>query len=138
VPELIRLRRDRRIGAARHDHRHLLANQISRQRRQSIVLIVPPSKLDDHVQAHDVASLIQTAMECGNKMRERLRRPAAEKPDHRHCRLLRASRERPCHRRSAEQADELPPPHAEHGGSGGSLTHQEPAGGRITRSLGQT
>jgi len=31
--------------------------------------------------------------------------------DHRHCRLLRARRERPCGRRAAEKCDEFTPPH---------------------------
>src|SRR5437016_11337295 len=39
---------------------------------------------------------------------ENLRLPAAEEADHRHRRLLRARRERPPHRRTAEQRDELP------------------------------
>ena len=39
-------------------------------------------------------------------------RPAAEKPDHRHRRLLRARRERPRRRRAAEQRDELAAPHS--------------------------
>jgi hypothetical protein len=39
----------------------------------------------------------------------------AEKADHRHCRLLRARRERPCYRRTAKQRDQLAPPHVEHG-----------------------
>ena len=40
------------------------------------------------------------------------RRPAVEKPDHRHRRLLRARRERPRRRRAAEQRDELAPLHS--------------------------
>jgi hypothetical protein len=37
------------------------------------------------------------------------RRGVAEEPDHRHCRLLRARRERP-RRRAAKRSYELPPP----------------------------
>ena len=36
----------------------------------------------------------------------------SEEPDHRHCRLLRARRERPRRRRAAEQRDELAPLHS--------------------------
>src|SRR5262245_51134993 len=36
---------------------------------------------------------------------------ATEKPNYRHCRLLRARRERPRHRRAAKQRDELAPSH---------------------------
>src|SRR6516162_513962 len=51
-------------------------------------------------------------MECGQEvLRERIgRRVAAEEPDHRHRRLLRACRERPSHR-TAEQGDEIATPH---------------------------
>ena len=39
-------------------------------------------------------------------------RDAAKEADHRHCRLLRACRERPRRRRAAEQRDELAAPHS--------------------------
>src|SRR6516165_10255346 len=44
-----------------------------------------------------------------------LRRAAVEKPDDRHCRLLRARRERPRRYRATEQRDEIAPLHVEHG-----------------------
>jgi hypothetical protein len=40
------------------------------------------------------------------------RRPGAEKPNHRHRRLLRASRDGPRRNRAAEQRDELAPLHS--------------------------
>ena len=52
---------------------------------------------------------------CANARHEHAdsrRRAAAEKPDHRHRRLLRARRERPRRRRAAEQRDELAPLHS--------------------------
>ena len=113
-----------------------------------------PAVFDRHVLALDIAGFLQALAERARTVREPVRRCAAEKPDHRHRRLLRARRERPRRRRAAEQRDELPPPHAGHGGSlprvpppiipardppgAGGLTHQEPAGGRVSRSLGQT
>src|SRR6516165_8786778 len=45
-------------------------------------------------------------------MLARSRCQRAEKPDHRHCRLLRTRRERPRGRRAAEQRDELATPHS--------------------------
>src|SRR5262245_13108971 len=65
-----------------------------------------PSGTRCHVLAFDiVAGLLQA------QMRSRfVRRPAAEEPDHRHRRLLRARRERP-NRRAVEQRDELAPFH---------------------------
>jgi hypothetical protein len=48
-------------------------------------------------------------MKFGNFSAPRFGRCAMEEPDHRHRRLLRARRERPRHRRSAEPRDELAP-----------------------------
>jgi hypothetical protein len=41
--------------------------------------------------------------------REGNSRPAVDEPDHRHRRLLRTRRHRPCHRRTTEPRDELSP-----------------------------
>ena len=93
--------------AGRGDHGDLPANQIGRQRRQSIELIVGPAILDRHVLALDKAGLLQALAECAQAIRERVGRCGVEEPDHRHRRLLRARRERPRRRRAAEQRDEL-------------------------------
>src|SRR5262245_4956059 len=58
-----------------------------------------------------VAGFLQALTECGHHWHVAVRRCAVEEPDHRHCRLLRARRERPC-RRAAEQRDELAPSHS--------------------------
>ena len=135
------------------DHVHLPANQIGRQRRQSIILTLGPAVLDRHVAALDIAGFAQALAECGDVARERVRRPAVKKPDHRHRRLLRPRRERPRHRRAAEQRYELPPPHAEHGapshgcrrrsyqlGTAGRRRFDASGAcrGRVSRSLGRT
>src|SRR5262249_45538595 len=80
----------------------------------------PPSVCDRYVLALDIASVFQalakSAQTVRNRLsRNRLRRSVVEEPDHRHCRLLRARRERPRRRRAAEQDDELAPSHVEHG-----------------------
>jgi hypothetical protein len=49
-------------------------------------------------------------MKFGNFSAPRFGRCAMEEPDHRHRRLLRARRERQCHRRTAEQQHEVAPP----------------------------
>jgi hypothetical protein len=80
-------------------------NQLSRQCRQSVVLILGPAVFDRHVSALDVAHLIQAKAERVHNVREQVRRCCIEKADHRNARLLRARRERPRRRRAAEKDD---------------------------------
>jgi hypothetical protein len=61
---------------------------------------------DGDVLTLDVAIFRQPALKCRYQMGRILSRSGAEIPDHRHCRLLRARRERPCSR-AAEQRDEI-------------------------------
>jgi hypothetical protein len=53
-------------------------------------LVLRPAILDRHVLAFDVAGFTSALPECGQKVRIIGRRQTAEKPDHRHHRLLRA------------------------------------------------
>ena len=102
-------RNGRGVAAGRHDHRDLALNEIGRQagsrsywpsaQRYSIATLRPSM----------IADLLQASTEAGRRERERVRRRAAEKSDHRHRRLLRPRRERPRGRRAAEQRDELAP-----------------------------
>src|SRR5262245_7562161 len=73
-----------------------------------------PPILDRHILALDVPGFTNALPECGQKActigKERPR--AAEEPDHRQRRLLRARRDRPRDRRAAEQRDERPPSHS--------------------------
>src|SRR5262249_22705013 len=62
----------------------------------------------------DVPALVEAPMECCHRIGGLARRPAAEKPNHRHRRLLPASRERPRGCRAAEQRDEPASPHGAH------------------------
>ena len=75
------------------------------------ILTLGPAVFDRHVLALDIAGFLQALAKCAQAVRERVRRCAVEKPDHRHRRLLRARRERP-RRRAAEQRDELAPLHS--------------------------
>ena len=68
--------------------------------------------LDRHVLALDVAGFVEALAKRSDSAR--IRRPAVDKSDNRHRRLLRPRRKRPC-RRTAEQRDEFAPPHANHG-----------------------
>src|SRR5262249_62070690 len=56
--------------------------------------------------AFDIAGVFEALAKCAQAVRNRIRRPAVEKTDHRHRDLLRARRERP-RRSAAEQRDEL-------------------------------
>jgi hypothetical protein len=91
-------------------------DQIGRHSRQSIVLAVRPAIFDRHVLSIDIPHLAQALAEGEQTARPGVRRCAAEEPDHRHRRLLRARRERPRGCRAAEQRNELTPPHVGHGG----------------------
>src|SRR5262249_47039573 len=62
---------------------------------------------DVHILTFEVAGLFQTLAECGDKMGRLIWRPAAQKADHRHRRLLSARRDRPRRRRAAEKRDEF-------------------------------
>ena len=69
-------RQCRGIGVG-HDHHDLAANQIGRQRGQSIVLPLRPAAFDRHVPALDVAGFVQALVECSDPLRERSRRHGA-------------------------------------------------------------
>src|SRR5262249_10561668 len=63
-----------------------------------------------HIAALDVTGFVQASPERGQTNGVGLRRTGAEETNDRHCRLLRARRKRP-HRRSAQQRNEIAPPH---------------------------
>src|SRR6516225_7024356 len=96
----------------RSDHRHLTAYQVSCEVGQSIILILRPAILDRHILAFDVPVFADALPECGHKTCSVGGRRAAEEPDHRHRRLLRARRERPRGSRAAEHRDECAPSHS--------------------------
>src|SRR3984893_2825246 len=106
-----RLGRQCRSFGRRGNHAHLTTNQIGRQFRQSIVLVVRPAIFDGHVFALDMAGLAQALAERANTVGVLVARCEVEEPDHRHRLLLRPRRERPCGRRAAEKRNEIPPPH---------------------------
>src|SRR5262249_9340488 len=91
------------------NHGHLAANEIRQQHWKSIVLILRPAVFDSHVLALDIAGFAQATTERAQTAREHVRRFTAEVSDHRHRRLLRARRERPYGRRTAEQRYEVAP-----------------------------
>src|SRR5262249_51166736 len=107
------LGRQRRRGtASRDDHGNLLANQIGRQFRQTIVLPAGPAIHDPYVLTLDIAVLLQALAKSAQAVLEHLRRCGTEEPNDRHRPLLRPRRKRPSGRRAAKQRDELPPLHS--------------------------
>src|SRR5262249_22305294 len=104
-----------RSGAAgRDEDGHLLANKISRQSWQPVELVVSPAVFDRDILAFDVTCVLQALHKSAHRLR---RRYGAKKADHWSCTLLRARPERPRHRRTAEQRDELPASHSRPQGS---------------------
>src|SRR5262249_42747732 len=67
--------------------------------------------IDLHILPIEIAEFSQPSLERNHVNAGILWRPAAEKSDHRHRRLLRARRERPRCCRAAEQRDELAASH---------------------------
>src|SRR5262249_17474201 len=95
------------------------------QCRQPIELILGPAVFDRYVLALDIAGVFEPLAKSAQTIHQRVRRPAVEHPDHRHCGLLRLRSERPrC--RAAEQrhelaAPQLPKSHGAIPSQGGSL-----------------
>src|SRR5262245_60783880 len=95
----------------RGDHGHLTAYQIGCEVGQSVVLVLRPAILDRRILALDVAGFTKALPECGQIACTISKRRAAEQSYHRHCRLLRARRQRPrC--RTTEKRYELAAPHS--------------------------
>src|SRR5262245_65381998 len=105
------LRRERCGRSQRRDQVHPSVHKIGRKCGQSIVLTIRQALLDHYVPTNDIACLGQSLTERNDPLSCHRCRQAAEKPDHRHLRLLRQRRERP-RRRAAEQRDELAPLHS--------------------------
>src|SRR5262245_16491506 len=83
-------------------------DQIGRQSRQAIWVIVCPAILDGHVLALNKSGFVQALPERVNKVRRTGCRRISEEADYRY-RLLRARRDRP-RQRTADQRDERTPP----------------------------
>src|SRR5262245_8747391 len=83
-----------------------------RKRRQPVVLTICPAVVDHDVLTLDKASFVQSLANNGDRMRIGSGRTAAEESNHRQPTLLRARRERPRSRCSAEQRDERASSHS--------------------------
>jgi hypothetical protein len=112
IGTVVVLGRERRRCAACGNQRHLPANQIGGQRRQSIIVSLRKAVLDGQVLAFDVANRFQRLPEGDYTDIFGLSRIAAQPPDRdRRGLLLRARRDRTGNR-AAEQRDEVAAFHA--------------------------
>src|SRR5262249_21137137 len=93
-------------------HAHPTANEIGRQLWQAIISAFRPAIFDRHVLALDVTGLSEALPERGHELGPFSSEGGIDEADHRHRRLLRARRERPRGRRTAEQRDEVAPLHS--------------------------
>src|SRR5262249_36204000 len=109
-------RRGRRLGGeccivtVREDHGDLPTDQFGCHHRQLFDFILGPAILDRYVLALDEAALLQTLAHGPRKVGVLAERPGREHPDHWHCRLLRARRQRP-RGNATKSREELAPPH---------------------------
>jgi hypothetical protein len=67
-------------STAGDDHGDLLAHQVSREHRQSIVLALRPTKFNRHVLTVDITRLVQTFAKAGNSTRIALGDPLLRNP----------------------------------------------------------
>src|SRR5262249_25549665 len=96
-----------RVAAGRSNHGNAAANEVSHERRQTIIFALQPVVFDPRVLPFDGAGLVEAFMERIDIARGDIATTAADKSDNWHSLLLRARRERPHGRRAAEQRDEL-------------------------------
>src|SRR5262249_16561965 len=99
------------ITARRSDNGHA-TDEVSHERRQPVVLAVQPVVLHCHILTLDVAGFVEAFAERSGLAHGGLGRPAVDEAHDRHRWLLGACRERPYHRRAAEQGYERAAPHS--------------------------
>src|SRR5262249_3020759 len=103
---------ERRSGAAASDNdRDAFANQIARQSRQPVQLVLGPAVLNRDVLALGIARFLQALPKSGKRIGEHLGRLGVEKADRRY-RLLRVRRVRPRRPSAAEKRDGVAPSHS--------------------------
>jgi len=91
----------RRDVPGRNDHRHLKADQVGRECRQSVNLASRPAVFDVDIAVLDITGFIQALAERGDVVRKLGGGLAVEKSDHRYPRLLRPRPERPRRKRGS-------------------------------------
>src|SRR5215510_291138 len=94
----------RRVAAGCGNHGNAAANEVSHERRQTIIFALQPVVFEPRVLAFDGAGLVEAFVERRDIARGDIATTAADKSDNWHSLLLRTRRERPS-RRAAEQRD---------------------------------
>src|SRR5208337_3415807 len=95
----------------RHDHRYLTADQFGDQAWHAIVVALAPPVFDGDVLALDIAGISQSPVKIGQISARLVPRCQVKKSDYRHCRLLRACRERPTDGWASNYFDEIASSH---------------------------
>ena len=119
----------RHIAAPSEDHRYLSANQIHSKRRHTFETLLGKTEFDRDILAVDEAGLGEALAERGGEMGSRGGLIGAEEANDRYRRLLRARRERPCRRSTAQCEYEFSP-------SDVDCHANPPAGGRVHATRG--
>src|SRR5215831_2549261 len=88
------------------------ADEFGGEVTQLLIATFRPAKRDHQILPLDKSGFTQAAAERRDHVGRLAGRAAAEKPDHRHRRLLRTRHERPHRRRAAEQRDERAASHS--------------------------
>jgi hypothetical protein len=78
--------------------------EIGRKAWQSVELPICPSRFDRNGLALNVTGFFESLPKRGQKLHVRISRSRADQANDRHRRLLRARRERPCHRAAKNRA----------------------------------
>ena len=90
------------ITAIRHDRSYIASHQFGCHLEQLLVMAFSPAILDGDILPDDIAGALEAVREAGDIEFVGCGRPGADKPDHRHRRLLRARRKRPRNSRAAK------------------------------------
>jgi hypothetical protein len=98
------------VACGRSNNGYAAADKVGHERRQAIELALQPVVIDHHVLALDVTGFAEAFTERNGIACGCIGRPTVDEAHHRHRRLLRTRRERPC-RRASDQCDELAPLH---------------------------
>src|SRR5262249_14455319 len=99
-------------ASRRKKQRHGQADKFCGQRGQPVEMALRPAECDCEIASLDKSGFAQSLTKGGDHARRLSRRSAAQKPDHRHRRLLRPRRERPARCRAAEEGDEFAAVHS--------------------------
>src|SRR5262249_11664373 len=98
---------DGRVAARSCEHRDLALKEFGHERRQAIVLTIRKAINNPNILALDITRFSQSGLKSCHHVGRPTARTALEETDHRHRRLLRVRRERPCSRSASEQRDEF-------------------------------